>query len=33
MLYLSFHTLSPTSYFTVLEIQKLHHSFCHCSFA
>lgn len=31
--YVSFYTLAPISYFTVLEIQKLHHSFCHCSFA
>ena len=31
--YVSFYTLSAIAYFTVLEIQKLHHSFRHCSFA
>lgn len=29
----SFYTLAAIAYFTVLEIQKLHHSFRHCSFA
>lgn len=33
MVYVSFYTLSAIAYFTVLEIQKLHHSFRHCSFA
>ena len=31
--YVSFYTLAAIAYFTVLEIQKLHHSFRHCSFA
>lgn len=33
MVYVSFYTLAAIAYFTVLEIQKLHHSFRHCSFA
>lgn len=31
--YVFFYTLSAISYFTVLEIQKIHNSFGHCSFA